>query len=658
MADKALLLGVNDYQSISDLRGCINDVNNMKQLLTESYAFDNSNIKTLMDKDVVLDNIVDGFTWLFEGAENDDRLVFHFSGHGSYIPSESDDEPVDELICLWDMDWDNLDSYLIDDDLGDYTKNLPTGARLTIVLDSCHSGTGTKAISGSPTYKEVKTITSKSRLVLIDDSLSTVPEGQQKAAKARFAKSGSSFLPDEDFQPVFARFVYPPKSKRVDIASSRFRRIGKSAQDKPLNHQLLAAARDNQTAADAFIDEQYQGAFTYYLCHTARELGDSVSAKTIMDQTQTKIQGEGYSQVPQLEGIGFEERLFGGPATGEGSEDFDLPPIGVQDPLPDGASRPPQQTPDRMRIFSQMLTVQEKLLDLGNKLFDDSLRLAELTGLPARKARATGDEIVVYVHGISRHPKGYSNAWFNAMNPHLVRTIPKEEVYWSDIVNPRSIGGKSLPALSKSGIELRQAIERELEQRQKQLDKQIPPGTRNLRPLEKGPGFSWDDFIRYMTNESTRNSILQRFDQVVRPLLESGKSIHIVSHSWGTVIAYEGLRKLDSSSLPGRVENLFVAGSALSVSVVQWNLFQRVLDGRRPRHVRNIINLDAGGDIVGGSLAGEFTVSSQHLNLKPTGCSTIPFTNIAWSVSCAHSSYFDRGNNAVNRDIFAKWING
>jgi pimeloyl-ACP methyl ester carboxylesterase len=139
-------------------------------------------------------------------------------------------------------------------------------------------------------------------------------------------------------------------------------------------------------------------------------------------------------------------------------------------------------------------------------------------------------------------------------------------------------------------------------------------------------------------------------------LLDSGLHVHVISHSWGTVVAYEGLRHLDEVSLSGRVENLFVVGSALSLGPVQANLFGRVTNGRRPTHVDRIINLDAGGDLVGGSIAGEFDVHTQYLDLEPTGCATIPFTNVALNMSCAHSSYFQPRNLRVNRDIFARGI--
>ena len=118
MADKALLVGINKYKSIGALNGCLNDVENLQNLLINDFGFDEANIEKLVEEKAVYTNIQDGLMRLIKQAEEGDRLVFHFSGHGSFIDSENDDEAVDELLCLYDMDWDSPDSYLVDDDLG------------------------------------------------------------------------------------------------------------------------------------------------------------------------------------------------------------------------------------------------------------------------------------------------------------------------------------------------------------------------------------------------------------------------------------------------------------------------------------------------------------------------------------------------------------
>ena len=155
-----------------------------------------------------------------------------------------------------------------------------------------------------------------------------------------------------------------------------------------------------------------------------------------------------------------------------------------------------------------------------------------------------------------------------------------------------------------------------------------------------------------------RNAILTRFDNVVVPLLTDGRIVHIISHSWGTVVAYEGLRRLDAEQFDARVANLFVLGSALSLEIVQWNLFDRVDDGRMPTLVDRFYNINADGDIVGGPINPPFAATEEFLNQHPTGCKTLPLRrNTARSFTCAHSSYFHPENAAVNRDILALQIN-
>jgi hypothetical protein len=70
--------------------------------------------------------------------------------------------------------------------------------------------------------------------------------------------------------------------------------------------------------------------------------------------------------------------------------------------------------------------------------------------------------------------------------------------------------------------------------------------------------------------------------------------------------------------------------------------------------VRRWVNLDAHGDIVGGPLKGRpYAVDFDFLNLEPVGCNSL--LGLVSPV-CAHGSYFDGGNTAVNKDIFARYI--
>ena len=148
MPDKALLLGINDYLNVNDLRGCVRDVENMKGMLVDVFGFAAGHVKTLTDKRVVKSEVKKQMALLFKDVEPGDRVVLHFSGHGSYTADQNGDENDgrDELVCLYDMDFDNPDSYLLDDELRAWTETKPDGVRLTIVLDNCNSGTGTRML--------------------------------------------------------------------------------------------------------------------------------------------------------------------------------------------------------------------------------------------------------------------------------------------------------------------------------------------------------------------------------------------------------------------------------------------------------------------------------------------------------------------------------
>ena len=74
-----------------------------------------------------------------------------------------------------------------------------------------------------------------------------------------------------------------------------------------------------------------------------------------------------------------------------------------------------------------------------------------------------------------------------------------------------------------------------------------------------------NDFVTYLRDDQVRAGVIGRFTDVVRPLLEGGARVDVISHSWGTVVAYEGLRQLEDDGLvEPRVHNFFTVGAALS----------------------------------------------------------------------------------------------
>ena len=251
MAKKALLVGVNDYKQINDLSGCINDVTNVRDVLLKYYGFTIPDIRVLVDARATRTNIMSRLKWLVKGAQKGDNLVFHYSGHGTQLRDRDGDElkdHMDEAICPWDTSWDG--GLILDDDLYNAFKGLPKGVHLEVILDSCHSGTGTREFLA------------------------------MKDMKIRF------FPPPVDIQC------------RVEegLPTKTF-----TSPEKPLNHILWAGCKSNQTSADALIGATYNGAFTYYLCRHIRDTGGKINRQDLLWRVRASLKHEGYSQIPQLE---------------------------------------------------------------------------------------------------------------------------------------------------------------------------------------------------------------------------------------------------------------------------------------------------------------------------------------------------------------------
>jgi hypothetical protein len=78
MAKRALLIGINRYQIPgADLRGCVNDVQNLRQALVQYCGFSAGNIKTQLDLRATKKNMQSGIESLLKGAKSGDVLLLH-----------------------------------------------------------------------------------------------------------------------------------------------------------------------------------------------------------------------------------------------------------------------------------------------------------------------------------------------------------------------------------------------------------------------------------------------------------------------------------------------------------------------------------------------------------------------------------------------------
>jgi len=143
---RAVLIGINYFGQKAELRGCVNDVHNMRRLLTETFGWELDCIRQLTDDDPTAAptraNIEASLRWLVEGVRSGDVLFFHFSGHGAQQedPHGYEEDGMNETVCPVDFQQSGM---MTDDEIGEIVvKHLPEGVRLTAIMDCCHSGTG------------------------------------------------------------------------------------------------------------------------------------------------------------------------------------------------------------------------------------------------------------------------------------------------------------------------------------------------------------------------------------------------------------------------------------------------------------------------------------------------------------------------------------
>jgi len=267
MAKKALLIGINRYQIPgADLRGCVNDVKNLKAALMKYYGFAEKDIKIVTDFEATKKSMQTEIGKLLSGAKRGDVLLLHYSGHGSNVPDDDGDEADhrDEILCPTNLDWKDP---LRDDWLRDTFDTLPAGVNLTVIMDCCHSGTNTRAIQPPDAPMIERYLPSPWDLVA--------------------AESGR-------------RLRGMVRGKRTELKKTAKR--SKDVVNVDISEVLISGCRATQTSADAYIKGSYNGALTYHLVAAINEKKGQVTYRELHARTIELLKKGKYDQVPQLEG--------------------------------------------------------------------------------------------------------------------------------------------------------------------------------------------------------------------------------------------------------------------------------------------------------------------------------------------------------------------
>ncbi len=257
---QALCVGINDYPyDGNDLNGCVNDAKAWAGLIIDHFGFAKADVKLMLDTEATKEKMIAGIKDLLAGAQSGDILVFTNSSHGTYVAEEGgDEEKYDEALCPYDCD-SNL---IIDDELRNMFAELQKGVRMTVISDSCFSGTVTRAavaevIPGlkTPDDRRIRFLNpALMGMKVLENPFKAKPKG-----KIKF-----------------------PESKMKDV--------------------LLSGCSDKEYSYDALIGGTYHGAMTYYALQAIKELNYQITYQQVHDRLQVLLDDGGYPQHPQLEG--------------------------------------------------------------------------------------------------------------------------------------------------------------------------------------------------------------------------------------------------------------------------------------------------------------------------------------------------------------------
>ncbi len=282
----AVLVGINSYKS-DPLRGCIIDTVIMRDLLIKKYKVPASSIRLILDDRATKNNIEERLEWLV--SNDSENKFFYYSGHGAQIPIQdysANNHEVDgmnELLCPVDFSWNG--TYILDNDINNILNKMKKEHHMTMVIDACHSGTISRGISDliwglkTPGYHKIKTIPTPLDLISRVDIVNL-------ADKALGMTLEEAFGVQKPIEP-----------KRV---------LRKTKVFSTNNVSILTGCREDQTSADAYIGNRFQGALSYFMQGILlREL--HISLRDLRAQCAVQLNNNKFTQIPQL--IASEENV-------------------------------------------------------------------------------------------------------------------------------------------------------------------------------------------------------------------------------------------------------------------------------------------------------------------------------------------------------------
>jgi Caspase domain len=290
-----LLIGIDCYlanqlpngKRYPSLNGCVRDITLVEEFLLSRLRVPQECILKLKASNMgttkplepleelpTYENMVAAFEKLTQIAYPGDQVYIHYSGHGGRIPTKFPqlktnglDEvlvPVDignpKARCLRDVELAYILKRMVD-----------KGLIVTIVLDSCHSGGATRGEGGA-----------------------TVRGLDRDTVDTTLRPTQSLVATDEGLVEAWQSFL---------SGSQRNLTLGNGWLPEPKGYVLLAACRPSESAYEYQFDDQGKnGALSYWLMYSLKQMTPNTTYKLLHDQIVAKIHSKFPEQTPLVQG--------------------------------------------------------------------------------------------------------------------------------------------------------------------------------------------------------------------------------------------------------------------------------------------------------------------------------------------------------------------
>ena len=260
----ALFVGINKYQNVRPLFGCVEDIDAIETFFSTRIAPESRAFVSLRDEEATREAIINGFRTHLSRAREDDVALFYYCGHGSTEPAPPewksfDPDGKNQTIIPVDARANGVYD-IADKELTALIQGVHDAARsdrvqVVVIADSCHSGGNTRSV---------------------DDG----GVGRMTAA----AKAGRTL---EDYLPEARALFDPDRVASVGLPNPR--------------HVALAACQSDEIAKE-FPENPppRRGAFTVAFEEAVRALGSTATYTGLINAIRMKVRERAAAQVPNL----------------------------------------------------------------------------------------------------------------------------------------------------------------------------------------------------------------------------------------------------------------------------------------------------------------------------------------------------------------------